>query len=179
MTSMGDESHWARDLRKEVTALADLLTVGLLKLGIRACNALLTAIPAGASPQLAAQEVEPPAQQTPDMSSGRPGDEPVDEQPTHTIRFGLDGLQYEIDLSEEGAAEFRGAVQRYVDAARVLGPRSRPRGNQAGIRSHRSTAAPRPNDLSGVRHWARANGYRVSARGRIAASVLAAYEARE
>jgi Lsr2 len=176
---MGDKSHWASNLRNEATALAELLTVGLLKLGIRACNALLTAIPAGASPQLPARDVEPPALQALDRSSGRPGDVPVDEQPAHTVRFGLDGQQYEIDLSEAGADEFRGAVQRYVDAARVLGPRSRPRGSQPGTPSRRSTATPPPKDLAVVRHWARANGYHVAEKGRIAASVLAAYEARE
>ena len=176
---MGDKSHRPPALREEVTVLADLLIVGLLKGGIRALNALRAAIPPGASRQLPARDAEPPAPQTLDMSADRRGDEPVDGRPTHTVRFGLDGRQYEIDLTVERAAEFRGAVQRYVDAARVIGPPSRTRGRQPGTRPRPSTAAPPPNDPSAVRSWARANGYRVSTRGRIAASVLAAYEARE
>jgi hypothetical protein len=176
---MGDKSHRRPGLGNEVAVLVDLLTVGVLKMGIRALNALLTAIPAGASRQLSARDAEPPVPQTLDMSADRRGDEPVDGRPTRIVRFGLDGRQYEIDLSEEGAAEFRGDVQRYVDAARVIGAHNGPRGRQPGARSRRSTDAPPPNDPSAVREWARANGYQISDRGRIAASVLAAFEARK
>jgi Lsr2 len=176
-TSMGNESRRPPGLREEVAVLADLLVIGLLKAEIRALNALRAALPAGAPRQTPAADAEPPAPL--EASAGRRGDEPVDGRPTHTVRFGLDGRQYEIDLSGHGAAEFREAVQRYVDAARVIRTPSRSRGRQPGTGSRRSTAAPPPNDSSAVRHWARANGYPVSDRGRIAASVLAAYEARE
>jgi Lsr2 len=35
-----------------------------------------------------------------------------------TVRFGLDGTDYEIDLSTKNAAALRKALARYVDAAR-------------------------------------------------------------
>ena len=35
-----------------------------------------------------------------------------------TVRFGLDGTEYEIDLNEEHARELRDALARYVGAAR-------------------------------------------------------------
>ena len=38
-----------------------------------------------------------------------------------TVRFGLDGTEYEIDLSAEHAQELRGALARYVGAARRAG----------------------------------------------------------
>ena len=38
-----------------------------------------------------------------------------------TVRFGLDGAEYEIDLSTQHAQELRNALARYVGAARRLG----------------------------------------------------------
>jgi hypothetical protein len=35
-----------------------------------------------------------------------------------TVRFGLDGVEYEIDLNAGHAKELRDALARYVDAAR-------------------------------------------------------------
>ena len=35
-----------------------------------------------------------------------------------TVRFGLDGTEYEIDLSAERARELRAALARYVGVAR-------------------------------------------------------------
>ena len=35
-----------------------------------------------------------------------------------TVRFGLDGVSYEIDLSADNAAELRSAVERFVGHAR-------------------------------------------------------------
>ena len=51
-----------------------------------------------------------------------------------TVRFGLDGTEYEIDLNAGHAKELRDALARYVDAARRIGnarpggPRRRPAG---------------------------------------------------
>jgi Lsr2 len=171
--STGDTSRRPPGLRDEATVLADLFTVGLLKLGIRALGPLQAAFP-----RPPARDTEP-APQLPDASTDGQVDGRVDGRSTHTVRFGLDGGQYEIDLDDEGAADFRGAVQRYIDVARVLGPSSRPRARRPGDRRRPSTAPPPPTDLSAVRQWARANGYQVSDRGRVAARVLAAYTARE
>ena len=35
-----------------------------------------------------------------------------------TVRFGLDGVSYEIDLSAANASELRSAVERFVNHAR-------------------------------------------------------------
>ena len=65
-----------------------------------------------------------------------------------TVRFGLDGTQYEIDLNAEHAQDLRAALARYADAARrVTGPRqpARPQPPQArhaaGFRGRRSVPA--------------------------------------
>ena len=56
-----------------------------------------------------------------------------------TVRFGLDGTGYEIDLNAGHARELRDALARYVDAARrVTGSARRPpRRPRAGGRSER------------------------------------------
>ena len=44
-----------------------------------------------------------------------------------TVRFGLDGTEYEIDLNAKHAQDLRDALARYVDAARrVSGGARRP-----------------------------------------------------
>jgi nucleoid-associated protein Lsr2 len=85
---------------------------------------------------------------------------------TETVLFGIDGINYEIDLSDKNAAKLRDGFAKYVAAARRTSPRSRraPRRGASG-----PTTAQ-------VRDWARTNGYEVSDRGRISAEVRAAYE---
>ena len=88
-----------------------------------------------------------------------------------TVQFALDGVSYEIDLSEANADTLREALAPYVDAARRVGGRA----------SRRSGAKVRPVaervDMSNVRAWARENGYQISDRGRVSSEVRAAYEA--
>lgn len=90
-----------------------------------------------------------------------------------TISFGLDGHDYEIDLSGENATELRQALGRYTGAARKTGPVGVRAG---GGRSARRSTRPR-RDTSAIRAWARENGHEVSERGRVPSGVLAAYDA--
>ena len=89
-----------------------------------------------------------------------------------TVQFALDGVSYEIDLSEANAEALREALTAYSTAARRTGGRATRRA--AGSK-------PRPAaervDLSDVRAWARENGFQVSDRGRVSGEVRAAYEA--
>jgi hypothetical protein len=85
-----------------------------------------------------------------------------------TVNFTWDGTSYEIELSRKNAVAFDKAMKPYVDAARRLrGGRSR--------RGSNSRSGKR--DLGAIRDWAAKNGFEVSARGRIASSVIDAYEA--
>lgn len=89
-----------------------------------------------------------------------------------TVPFGLDGKNYEIDLSEGNAGKLRDALASYVAAARRVGGRSR------GATAARSTARPAINreQNQAIRDWARKKGMKVSDRGRIPAGVLASYQ---
>lgn len=91
---------------------------------------------------------------------------PADE----TVSFSLDGVSYEIDLSEKNAASFRDALAQYVGPARRAGGRAA--GRSSGRTSRR---APGDNKTAQIREWARANGHQVNERGRIAATVADAY----
>jgi hypothetical protein len=88
-----------------------------------------------------------------------------------TVLFGLDGTQYEIDLSTPHAKELRTALAPYIDAGRKFTGTAR-RAGQSGRRS--ST-----NGISNteVRAWAKAQGLAVKERGRIPADVITQYQA--
>ncbi|MDQ0635838.1 hypothetical protein QFZ40_003747 [Arthrobacter pascens] len=86
------------------------------------------------------------------------------------VRFGLDGVSYEIDLSAANAAELRSALEKFVAAARKT---SASVGRPARTRT--ATGA-RSNDSAQIRQWARDNGYTVNSRGRIQAEIQEAYQ---
>src|SRR5439155_14617087 len=64
-----------------------------------------------------------------------------------TVRFGLDGTEYEIDLNAGHAQELRDALARYVRAARRVS------GSRRLARSGRRGSAGGP-DSTEVREWA-------------------------
>lgn len=86
-----------------------------------------------------------------------------------TVQFAVDGKAYEIDLSASNADGLRDALSVYIEAARRTGTRSA-RGASPTRRSR--------GGLDDIRAWARENGFTVSDRGRIPATVEAAYNAR-
>ena len=87
-----------------------------------------------------------------------------------TETFGLDGVSYEIDLSDKNAGKLRDGLATWIGHARRSGGR-----RSTGRRSGSSSASSR-RDLSAVRAWARANGHQVSDRGRVSAAVQEAYD---
>ncbi len=87
-----------------------------------------------------------------------------------SVQFAIDGVTYEIDLSEANAEALREALAPYVAAGRRVGGRASRRAPAARPVSERT-------DLSHLRAWARENGYQVSDRGRVSSEVRAAYEA--
>jgi hypothetical protein len=88
-----------------------------------------------------------------------------------TVLFGLDGVNYEIDLSSSNAKKLRDSLAPWVgNARRVSGRAARGRGRG-------SARGAAKTDLGEVRAWARKNGYDVSDRGRVAATVMEAYDA--
>ena len=89
-----------------------------------------------------------------------------------TVSFALDGVDYEIDLSDKHAAELRNAVSLYVGHARRTGGR-----RKSGRRASSAPAADGSATASEVRAWARENGWDVPERGRVSAEVREAYTA--
>ena len=85
-----------------------------------------------------------------------------------TVSFALDGVTYEIDLSDKNAAKLRDALATWVGHARRAGGRST-------ARRGRSRTASGSSDLGAMREWGRKNGFTVSDRGRISAELQAAY----
>ncbi|SEO50102.1 histone-like nucleoid-structuring protein Lsr2 [Amycolatopsis saalfeldensis] len=94
-----------------------------------------------------------------------------------TVPFSLDGVSYEIDLSEDNAAALRDELARYVAASRRTGGRKVRIAAGQAPRPTSSTADRERNRL--MREWAEANGFAVSDRGRLPAEIVKAYEERE
>jgi Lsr2 len=88
---------------------------------------------------------------------------PADE----TVKFGLEGLDYEVDLSSRHAAEFRRQLAPFVDRARrVRSQRSRARAR---------TAASRERSRE-IRAWAEQQGYSVAEHGRLPGNIIHEYD---
>lgn len=92
-----------------------------------------------------------------------------------TIEFGLDGVNYTIDLNEKNAGKLRKALDPYLVVASRVGRT----GN--GRITSRAAAAPARSSRDqnqAIREWATKNGYEVSERGRIPGSVVEAFHAK-
>ena len=104
--------------------------------------------------------------------------ETLPEKQGQTVRFGLDGQDYEIDLSAEHAAEFRDAMRTYIHAGRRVTPAPQRRATRGRSTAPATQGSMPGRDTGAIREWARAHGYPISDRGRIPAEVLEAYAAR-
>lgn len=89
-----------------------------------------------------------------------------------TVGFALDGVEYEIDLTERNAQKLRATLQEWVDKARRVQrhPSTRQKANST------RGARQQSERLAKIRRWAKNNDHPVSDRGRIAASVQQAYD---
>lgn len=83
-----------------------------------------------------------------------------------SVKFSLDNVSYEIDLSSANAAKLRDALAPWIGHARRVG------GRRTTARKGRGNS-----DANEIRSWAQSQGIEVSSRGRIPADVRAAYEA--
>jgi hypothetical protein len=86
-----------------------------------------------------------------------------------TVRFGLDGTDYEIDLSTVHADELRSVLRRYTAHARKAG-------GQAG-RGSRGRRAAAAIDTHKVREWGKSQGIEIKERGRVPAGIVDKYKA--
>lgn len=89
---------------------------------------------------------------------------------SETIAFGVDGKNYQIDLSSANADKLRDSLASFVAVARRSG---------GARRAGEASGSPRPvvdrEQNQAIREWARRNGRKLSDRGRIPADVVEAY----
>lgn len=87
-----------------------------------------------------------------------------------TVKFGLDGREYEIDLNARNAKKLREALAPFVDAGTKAsagrGRKSKPLQNTAERERNRA-----------IRAWAHRAGKEISDRGRIPEGVIREYDA--
>ncbi|MCW2893207.1 MAG: hypothetical protein QOG28_3204 [Trebonia sp.] len=91
-----------------------------------------------------------------------------------TVRFALDGTEYEIDLNSKHSDELRSALGKYVTHARKVGGAARRAGRGAGRAGRGAGSAQNTTE---IRNWARENGIDIKDRGRVPADVVAKYQA--
>ncbi|MBS2534913.1 Lsr2 family protein [Catenulispora sp. NF23] len=90
-----------------------------------------------------------------------------------TVKFGLDGKSYEIDLSEAHEKELRKALDKYLAAA------SQVTGASAAASGRRKYGTgPARRDTKHIREWLRnVEGVEISDRGRIPTDLMNRYNA--
>ena len=96
----------------------------------------------------------------------------IDGSEAHeTVKFGIDGLSFEIDLSNKNAAKLRTVLQTYVDhGTRISG-----RAAAAARGSARRPAVAEREQNKAIRAWAVRKGLDVAPRGRIRSDIIEQY----
>ncbi|GAA4535838.1 MULTISPECIES: histone-like nucleoid-structuring protein Lsr2 [Nonomuraea] len=92
----------------------------------------------------------------------------------NVVKFGLDGVAYEIDLGEKNEEALRKALSPFITKARPVKSERAGRGRRGSGGAARALSREKSAE---IRQWARAQGLPVSERGRIASSVVEKYEA--
>jgi len=85
-----------------------------------------------------------------------------------TVRFGLDGTDYEIDLSARHDQELRSTLTQYIAHARKVSGAGRRGTTRAG-------RTPGSANTVAVRAWAKEQGYDIKERGRVPADIVTKY----
>jgi len=94
-----------------------------------------------------------------------------------TVKFGLDGFHYEIDLSKNNAAKLRDAFAPYIAGARKASRGGVVIGGRAAVRAAGGSASTDREQNKAVRAWAKRKGHKISERGRIPQSIVDEYHA--
>jgi hypothetical protein len=92
-------------------------------------------------------------------------------QADETVRFSVDGKDYEIDLNTGNVEQLRSALADYIRLGRKVGGSVRRTGRARGRNSARE---PNPSD---VREWAKGQGIEVKDRGRVPTELVVKFKA--
>ncbi len=93
-----------------------------------------------------------------------------------TVKFALDGIQYEIDLSEKNADKLRDIFAAYVAAGTKVGRGGVVVGGRAARGRGGATADREQNKA--IREWAKGQGRDISDRGRIPQEIVDEYHSK-
>ncbi|PZV89409.1 Lsr2 protein [Micromonospora phaseoli] len=93
-----------------------------------------------------------------------------------TVKFALDGVQYEIDLSSDNATKLRDVFAPYVAHGTKVGRGGVVVGGRAA-RGHGTASADREQNKA-IRTWAKKAGKDISDRGRIPQEIVDEYHAK-
>jgi len=97
------------------------------------------------------------------------------DEADRTVEFGLDGVNYTIDLSEKNVGKLRKALDPYMAAAARIG-RSGGESRRTSYRAGSAVGTRGSRDQNQtIREWAAKNGHELSSRGRIPRAVVEAY----
>ncbi len=97
------------------------------------------------------------------------------EEAQETVRFGVDGTNYEIDLTAENAEKLRSALSQYVDKGRKVTAGRKNQGEPKTSATSTSTSRSTREETQRIRQWAKDNGHNPSSRGRINQTIVDAY----
>ena len=92
-----------------------------------------------------------------------------------TVEFGLDGVNYTIDLSEKNAGKLRQVLEPYIAAGTRAGRAGGERRSPGRGRTESGVTRSSRDQNQAIREWAGKNGYELSSRGRIPASIVHAF----
>lgn len=98
-------------------------------------------------------------------------------EPLEAVRFGIDGWVLEVDLDEAGARALRSVLAPYAAAGRRTTVTVTPVADPASASSGTTPAAT--GERAAARAWLEANGHRIGTRGRISATLMTLYRARD
>lgn len=102
-------------------------------------------------------------------------DDLTGETAQETVRFGVDGTEYEIDLTTENAEKLRATLGEYADKARKATGRRGQGKSPTFSGSASGSGKAKREETQRIRQWAQENGHSTSARGRISQSIVDAY----
>lgn len=90
-----------------------------------------------------------------------------------SVTFGLDGVEYVIDLSGANASNLRESLAAFVEKAQRVGGRKQRRGS--GARTAVKAGGDRAQNQA-IREWARSQGEKISDRGRIPQELVVKFQ---
>lgn len=94
-----------------------------------------------------------------------------------TVRFGVDGIEYEIDLTTENADKLRATLTEYADKGRKATGRRGQGSKSPASSSGSASGRAKREETQRIRQWAQDNGHTTSSRGRVSQSIVDAYNA--